>query len=209
MNKRSILILIIVLVITAGVFVYKQTQNSDKNDSLNSTIVNKEFRYLDEISGPGLKVFKSENYHFTLAIDQDISYGYLPGEGNVFLEAEFSVPNPNSSVIPNRDTPNQFNSSDLNSFQLQIYPNDHGITLEDLDGFRLWRKDVLSYYDSDDSIQQLSVSTNEILKAVQADGVESYAVYYYLISTDYIYVFFTNDFTELEMRTFLGGFSLL
>lgn len=200
-QKIIIMVLVIILLIVGGVafWVLSRSDQTDLEKNMNTDF------QVSTVSG--YSVITSSKYHFTFKIDQKVKYTVGQAASPMLFKAGFTLPNPDTSDQPNRDTPNKFNTSPVNFFSLQVYANTQDITLDDNDSLRAWANATL-IDKIEDKIVTESIADEQYLKTNEADGIQSFAVYYYLIKPDYIYVFITNDFTNVQMREFLSGFSV-
>lgn len=190
----------VTLVIGAGYLIFSRSTQAPSKSNTNfgaSTV------WVGDIVN-GSVLFTVPYYGFSIALPSSFSYSIGSSNVQSRFSIGFSSPNQNTSEIPNRDTPNRINTSAYNSFGIQIFPNDSRLSGNDVKQFRAWRKPL--YDDSSDSIQTTSIAGYPTFFAIQADGIDSRGLYYYIVQPNYIVMVSTGDFSDTQMVSFLSNF---
>lgn len=144
---------------------------------------------------------------YTLLEDQTIGYSLqLPPTftciGGIPMQTSCSRENKNTSEVPNRDTPNGFNTASVDSLIAIAYPNTIGESPT--------VQDFLSWHDATEPSLQLLSDNIEIegntLSIELADGIGSVGLYQYFFGPRYIVLVGTDDISRSEWNDLVSTF---
>jgi len=205
-TSRAVLVaalLIILVVLGAAVWRARlaSTSPSPTNRPVNDI-------FAIESSGSGaVAVFHSPRYRFRLQTERPVTPLVLPDDPVAVLSVEFSLPNPDSGELPNRDTPNRINTSESDRFRLWVYANAAATVPSSPADFRDWWKRITAQEADLSGIRSLSIRALEVFQLTQPTGIDSTEVVYAIVTPEWGYVFSTEDFPEDTMRQFIAGFT--
>lgn len=169
------------LICFLAVFIVLRDVN--KKDSTNNVnISDPNFIFSSQDSRPGFPVFSSAKYHFKYAPKGNFSY-YQSTPDSTALFSVYFLQQVEQNVLP--------------AVNLIVYQNDEIVTATDIKAFRTWRR--ANIYDNEqDSITPVTINGLDYLKSTQTDSLDSSSDYYYLVTNDFIYVFYFPVGTPID-----------
>jgi hypothetical protein len=203
MNKRTISLIVGLVVICIGVlwFVFDRnggnSTNSNTSPKLGLHFVSSD----DDVNA----LYESDIHGFSVVVPTTFSLGDNPDRDKTQSSSVFRRDNSDTSDQPNRDTPNQFNTSADDILTIDVSP--YGESAEPIFPYNA---ELISAYSATKGApntvvagEEVTIDTHQAIRTIEADGIDSKGQYYYLESKGYLLVISSDDVARVEIEAII------